>query len=56
MGVLKSDLIAKIGHEGLTTRVLYTDGKLSDYFNVPLSRFRAIGLGCVKTCYAICED
>ena len=42
MGTIKSDLIAKLGYEGTTMRVLYVDGKSFDYFSVPLSTFRAI--------------
>ena len=42
MGTINSELIAKLGYEGTTMRVLYTDGKLFDYFNVPLSTFRAL--------------
>lgn len=42
MGTLNSDLIAKLGHEGSTMRVLYTDGSTFDYFGVPLSTFRAL--------------
>jgi hypothetical protein len=44
LGVLSqgSDLICKIGHDGTTMRVLYADGKTFDYFDVPLSTFKAI--------------
>ena len=42
MGTVKSDLIAKIGYQGNTMRVLYTDGATFDYFGVPLSTFKAI--------------
>jgi hypothetical protein len=42
MGTIKSDLIAKIGHEQSTMRVLYKDGTTFDYFGVPLKVFAAI--------------
>jgi len=44
MGTLnkKSTLISKLGYEGTTMRVEYTDGAVYDYFKVPLSTFRCI--------------
>jgi hypothetical protein len=42
MGAIKSDLIAKIGHEQSTMRVFYQDGTMFDYFGVPLKVFAAI--------------
>jgi len=42
MGTVKSSLIAKLGYEGSTMRVEYTDGAVYDYFKVPLSTFRCI--------------
>jgi len=42
MGTIKSDLIAKIGHDQSTMRVLYKDGTTFDYFGVPLKVFAAI--------------
>jgi len=42
MGTIKSDLIAKIGHEETTMRVLYKDGTTFDYLGVPLKVFAAI--------------
>jgi hypothetical protein len=42
MGTIKSDLIAKIGHEQSTMRVLYTNGTTFDYYGVPLKVFAAI--------------
>ena len=44
LGILSqgSDLIRKIGHEGTTMRVVYTDGKTFDYFSVPLKVFASI--------------
>jgi ribosomal protein L25 (general stress protein Ctc) len=44
LGILSqgSDLIRKIGHEGTTMRVLYTDGATFDYFGVPFKVFASI--------------
>ena len=50
MGTIKSDLISKLGYEGTTMRVQYTDGTVFDYFGVPFSAFRAlVRAGSLKT-------
>ena len=41
-GVLKSDLIHSIGHEGTTLEVEYTDKTVFRYEDVPFSVFRKI--------------
>lgn len=42
LGTINSDLIAKLGHEGTTLRVVYADGATFDYFGVPYTTFRAL--------------
>jgi hypothetical protein len=42
LGTVKSGLISKIGYEGTTMRVLYTDGACFDYFKVPVTTFRVL--------------
>jgi len=42
MGTVKSDLIAKLGHEGTTLRIEYRDGYTADYFKVPFTTFKAL--------------
>ena len=39
---VNSDLIAKLGYEGTTMRVVYADGAAFDYFKAPFSTFKAL--------------
>jgi KTSC domain len=42
MGTVNSDLIAKVGYDHNTMRVIYTDGAAFDYFGVSLSTYKAL--------------
>lgn len=42
MGIVKSDLISKVGYDDKTMRVEYTDGAVFDYFGISLSTYKAL--------------
>jgi KTSC domain len=42
MGTVKSELIAKVGYDHNTMRVIYTDGAVFDYFGLSPSTYKAL--------------